>query len=238
MKKVMPSYSKEQLEAIIKECLSIRQVLARLGLSVKGGGNYSSVNSFIKEWNIDTSHFKKQSWNKGLKFGPRRPIEEYLSNGSSIQSFKLKNRLLKEGIFQAICSSCNLTRWKDVNIPLELDHIDGNHQNNSLSNLRLLCPNCHALTDTYRGKNIKNCKQEKVRLPRIKIEKHYFCQKCNAEIASNKSKLCVQCCRLPKTNYPETSELLKMVEELGYSEVGRRLGVSDNAIRKHLKKRC
>jgi len=41
----------------------------------------------------------------------------------------------------------------DQPIPLELDHIDGNHQNNALDNLRLLCPNCHSLTPTFRGKN-------------------------------------------------------------------------------------
>lgn len=145
MKRIMPSYNKEQLEAIIKECISIRQVLIRLGLAPKGGGNYRSVHSFIKEWEIDTSHFKKQGWNKGQKFGHRRSLEDYLSNQQPIQSFKLKQRLIKEGIFQAVCSSCNLTHWKEFDIPLELDHIDGNHENNNLNNLRLLCPNCHAL---------------------------------------------------------------------------------------------
>ena len=117
MKRITPDYSKEELEGIVKECISIRQVLARLGLSLKGGGNYKTVNSFIKDLNIDISHFKKQGWNKGVKFGPKRPIEEYLSNEVSIQSFRLKNRLIKEGIFEAVCSSCNLTRWKDVNYP-------------------------------------------------------------------------------------------------------------------------
>ena len=53
-----------------------------------------------------------------------------------------------------ICSRCNLTEWLGQLIPLELEHIDGDNSNNSLENLCLLCPNCHALTPTYRGKNI------------------------------------------------------------------------------------
>jgi hypothetical protein len=51
------------------------------------------------------------------------------------------------------CSVCDLLEWNELPMPIELDHIDGNSENNSLSNLRLICPNCHAQTDTYKGKN-------------------------------------------------------------------------------------
>jgi hypothetical protein len=72
------------------------------------------------------------------------------------QSFKLKKRILNEGIKVAECENCNLIDWLNKPIPLELHHIDGNRYNNKLENLMLLCPNCHALTDNYRAKNIKN----------------------------------------------------------------------------------
>ena len=75
-------------------------------------------------------------------------------NGSS--PFKLKNMLLRDGVFQPVCSSCNSAEWLGKPIPLELEHIDGNCRNNTLENLTLLCPNCHAFTSTYRGKNIGN----------------------------------------------------------------------------------
>lgn len=52
------------------------------------------------------------------------------------------------------CESCGLSKWLDQIITLELDHIDGNNKNNVKDNLKLLCPNCHSLTHTWRGRNI------------------------------------------------------------------------------------
>lgn len=54
------------------------------------------------------------------------------------------------------CSICHRFSWNQRRIPLELDHVDGNYKNNLLENLRLLCPNCHAQTNTYKGKNRGN----------------------------------------------------------------------------------
>jgi 5-methylcytosine-specific restriction endonuclease McrA len=61
-----------------------------------------------------------------------------------------KYLILKRGVF---CSRCKNTIWMGKNIPLELHHIDGNYLNDDLDNLELLCPNCHSITDTYKGKN-------------------------------------------------------------------------------------
>lgn len=69
------------------------------------------------------------------------------------QTFKLHNRLLREGIKDHKCEICGNTEWNGKPIPLQLDHIDGNSHNHILTNLRLICPNCHAQTETYCGKN-------------------------------------------------------------------------------------
>ena len=70
------------------------------------------------------------------------------------QTFKLKNRLINEGYFENKCSICGISEWNGKTIPLELDHIDGNPKNHNLKNLRIMCPNCHSQTETFRAKNI------------------------------------------------------------------------------------
>ena len=82
-----------------------------------------------------------------------RDIEEYTSNKVPMQSDKLKIRLINEGYLEPKCKICGITRWLDGEVPLQLDHKNGNKDDNSLRNLRLLCPNCHALTPQYRLKN-------------------------------------------------------------------------------------
>lgn len=83
------------------------------------------------------------------------PISQILVPNSNYQSYKLKRRLLREKYFEHKCYNCNLTEWMNQPITLELEHIDGNHTNNQIENLTLLCPNCHALTPTWRGRKLK-----------------------------------------------------------------------------------
>jgi len=96
--------------------------------------------------------------NQGLKGGNKNAptkidLNEILDGvHPHFQTYKLKNRLLKEGVLKNICSVCLIDSWNGKAIKLELDHIDGSRTNHSLLNLRLLCPNCHSQTDTYRSK--------------------------------------------------------------------------------------
>lgn len=91
---------------------------------------------------------------KGIKKDPKRKtVLEYIKS-TYVKSYKLKSKLIEDGLKECICECCNEIEWLGQPIPLELHHVDGNHYNNELDNLEILCPNCHALTPSYRGKNI------------------------------------------------------------------------------------
>jgi 5-methylcytosine-specific restriction endonuclease McrA len=89
------------------------------------------------------------------KRGPRIPLEKILVQNSTFQTNKLRLRLLNEGIKDHQCEECKREAWNGKPIPLELDHINGVCNDHRIENLRLLCPNCHAQTEHYRGRNAK-----------------------------------------------------------------------------------
>ncbi len=143
--------SLEEFKEICANSSSYRDVVAALGYSHGGRAN-SQVKNEVEEHGIDISHFLGQAHSKGL--GKRvRPIEDYLENRVGIKSYALKERLFEENFFEKKCYSCGGSEWLGHQIPLELHHIDGDPKNNSLNNLVVLCPNCHAQTSNYRGKN-------------------------------------------------------------------------------------
>jgi len=148
--------TKEEFEIAAANSYSIAGMCRYLGLT-PSGGNYRIIHNAIRKHSLDTRHFTGQGWNIGLTFKPSeaKPINEILTTYSTYQSFKLKARLIQEGLKLHICEQCRLTQWQGKPIPLELHHINGNNTDNRLENLLLLCPNCHALTESYRGKNKK-----------------------------------------------------------------------------------
>ena len=87
------------------------------------------------------------------KFMKTRDMSVYLDNKVPMQSDKLKIRLINEGYLEPKCAICERNFWIGESIPLQLDHISGNNDDNSLENLRLICPNCHAQTPQYRLKD-------------------------------------------------------------------------------------
>lgn len=128
------------------------------------------MSSAAAQLNLHFNTFKRYAIKFGCKLpepnrggkGTHKPNKRNISvedilNGKypNFQTYKLKNKLFKEGIKEKKCECCGLTEWNGLPIPLELHHIDGNRTNHRLDNIQILCLNCHAQTETFRAKNIK-----------------------------------------------------------------------------------
>ena len=145
------SWTDEQLAEAIRDGRSVADVLRRLGY-VPNGGVHRMIVRKIANLGLDTSHFTGQRWARGKTFGSRRaiPLEAILvANSTYGCTSRLRQRLIAAGLKEAVCEGCGLTEWQGRPLPLALDHINGMHADNRLENLRILCPNCHALTDTW-----------------------------------------------------------------------------------------
>lgn len=144
------------LDDIVKSCKSIADICRKLNIRPTGG-NYKTIKSKIKMWNLDISHFTGQAWNQGerfRKFKKEYTLEEILiENSPYCSSYHLKIKLFKNNLKTNCCERCKLVSWNELPIPTELNHINGINTDNRLENLEILCPNCHAQTSNYRRKN-------------------------------------------------------------------------------------
>ena len=147
------SCSDDDVRAAFAEARSMADLLRRVGL-VPRGANYRGMRRRLTQLGLDPSTLQGKSWSKGIPL-QRTPLSELLVRGRRCQGPLLIERLLEAGIFERSCEGCELPGWLGEPIPLELDHINGDHDDNRIENIRLLCPNCHAQTDTYRGRNIR-----------------------------------------------------------------------------------
>ena len=126
-----PKRTKADYENAARASQSIAGMCRYFGLK-PCGGNYKIMHKAIKEYDLDIGHFTGQGWNTDLHFKPAeaKPIEDILVADSNYQSYKLKRRLIQEGLKDNICERCKLSEWQGVPIPLELHHINGNNKDN------------------------------------------------------------------------------------------------------------
>jgi transposase-like protein len=200
------------------------------------GGNHATLKKWARRWNISTEHFDPDAVRARHSRMRAVPLEEILVRNSTYQRGKLKARLYNEGIKERRCEECGQgENWLGKHMSLILDHINGDATDNRLENLRIACPNCAATFETHCGRN-------RDRIPRVRV-----CAECGDEFAPKyrQQRYCsIRCARrnhsreykarrdIRKVERPPYEQLMRELEETNYSAVGRKYGVSDNAVRK------
>lgn len=143
------TWTDDDLRDAVAASSTAAEVVRRLGLVISGNV-IPHVGKHVVRLGLDTSHFTGQGWAKGTRkraADVRATLEPLLRRGTRITA--LRNRLIAAGLKEARCEHCEITEWQGQPAPLQVDHVDGDRRNNLLENLRILCVNCHALTDTW-----------------------------------------------------------------------------------------
>lgn len=222
--------SKQVLAAAVASRTSYRGVLHALGLSVSGA-SYAQLKRKIAEYDINTSHLvghtgvgPTRDWSGILRL--RSPSE------GRVNSKRLKQAMLDAG-FEYHCNGegCGLTiEWMGTLLILEVDHVNGLWWDDRPVNLRFLCPNCHSQqTTSTRPRKAGHCLGCRGVVSRNATR----CRGCANKIEAKRRR---ESGDFTKVSWPSSERLAQMVEVTSWSAVGRELGVSDNAVRKRLRK--
>lgn len=140
--------SDTEFTKLINESTSYNNFLKKIGMS-HGRSSYDLIKERCEQLKIDTSHFKTSHTSVS-----KIPLDDILiENSTYTNNSRLATRLVNEKKLEYKCAICgNDGMWNNKPLSLQLDHINGNHKDNRIENLRFLCPNCHTQTDTYGSK--------------------------------------------------------------------------------------
>ena len=228
-------YTESEARRAIATSRSYSEALRKLGMRA-AGGNHATLRKYAERiWRIPTDHFDPRAAQR-IQLATRavRPLVEYLTENSTYSRASLKRRLFAEGLKQRRCEVCGVgEQWQGRPMALILDHVNGVADDNRLENLRIVCPNCAATFDTHCGRNkprrCRGCEE----LFRPAYGDQTYCSH-----ACWRSSEAARVDRPDRRKVPRPTyeQLLADLREMSWLAVGRKYGVSDNAVRKWLRR--
>lgn len=224
---IIDKFSKEELEQMVQESVSYRELAKKIGY-VSIGNNGDTIKSRLEKYGISTEHFTGLARDKQV-----RNVDNIFCKESTASQSVLRRWYIEGNYTEYKCAICGLPPfWNDKPLTLTLDHIDGDNKNNELSNLRWICPNCDRQLPTFAGRNPKARQSYICDNPKTKN----FCVDCGVEITPQADR-CIECSRKNRqiVERPTKEVLYEELCNSSFLAVGRKYGVSDNAIRKWCK---
>jgi hypothetical protein len=229
-----PPFPEEAARAAIAESKCWADALRLLGYKPRGR-NHRTLRRWAEHWSIPTDHFDPHVGRRRAGRSKEIPLDQLLVEGSTYSRDKLKRRLFESGIKARRCELCGQDEnWKGRKMSLVLDHINGISNDNRVENLRMVCPNCAATLDTHCGRKLpreRTCPGCGKSFEPRDLRHRYCSRPCWGAISSRLKQGTPQPDRR-KVERPSYEQLMSELAELSYVAVGRKYGVSDNAVRK------
>ena len=244
-------YSREILNDVVKECISVAEVCRRFGISDRGSSN-TLMKRRIQSFNIDMSHFLGIRSNSGKrhrggnvsKLTPK-DIFVYGRISPNREKLHILRRALNDIGIKRECSECGLgEEWNGKKLILHIDHINGDPLDNRINNIRYLCPNCHTQTNNYGHLNIKYDKHKNM-VPSNHADNpndifYIECSECHLEFeigprGKNRKYCSYECAQKSRQKIDWPDNLPELVQNSSKRAIAKMLGVSDVAVSKRLR---
>ena len=215
---IMSKITDEQFLEIVQNSSSLKEIAYKCGYSNNSGASSKIVKNRITRQNIN---FKTQHQER-----VQREDKDIFIEDSPVDQSTLRRRYILGKYSEYKCAICGQEPfWNGKELVLTLDHINGHNHDDRIENLRWVCPNCDRQLSTFAGRNI------------VRAENKNYCVDCGVEILQSSTR-CQHCASIAKglalrlVERPSREQLKSQIRSQSFSALGRKYGVSDNAIRK------